>query len=51
MQWQEEGMFEKIMKELSEEADLQDMSLDSSCMNAHQARVGVKKGAVDSEHN
>lgn len=42
--WQEEGLFEKILNELSEEADLQDMSLDSSCVKAHQASAGAKKG-------
>jgi hypothetical protein len=42
--WQEDGLFEKILKELGEEADLQDMSLDSSCVKAHQASAGAKKG-------
>ena len=43
-QWQEEGIFEKILKELGQEADFQDMSLDSSCVKAHQASAGAKKG-------
>ena len=43
-QWQEEGIFEKILKELGEEADFQDMSLDSSSIKAHQASAGAKKG-------
>ena len=43
-QWQEEGTFEKILKELGEEADFQDMSLDSSSVKAHQASAGAKKG-------
>ena len=29
VQWQEEGLFDTILKELSEEADFQDMSIDS----------------------
>jgi len=43
-QWQEEGTFEKILKELGEEADFQDMSLDSSSVKAHQASADAKKG-------
>jgi transposase len=43
-QWQEEGIFEKILKELGEEADFQDMSLDSSSIKVHQASAGAKKG-------
>lgn len=42
--WQESGLYEKILKELSEEADLQDISLDSSCVRAHQHSAGAKKG-------
>jgi transposase len=45
-QWQEEGVFEKILKELGQEADFQDMSLDSSCVKAHQASAGAKKGLL-----
>ena len=44
VQWQEEGLFDKILKELSEEADFQDMSIDSSTVKAHQASAGAKKG-------
>lgn len=44
MQWQEEGLFEKIFKELCIDADLQDMSLDSSIIKAHQHSAGAKKG-------
>ena len=43
-QWQEEGLFDTILKELSEEADFQDMSIDSSTVKAHQASAGAKKG-------
>ena len=44
VQWQEEGLFDTILKELSEEADFQDMSIDSSTVKAHQASAGEKKG-------
>ena len=44
VQWQEEGLFDAILKELSEEADFQDMSIDSSTVKAHQASAGAKKG-------
>ena len=44
VQWQEEGLFDTILKELSEEADFQDMSIDSSTVKAHQASAGGKKG-------
>ena len=43
-QWQDEGIFEKILIDLGEEADFQDMSLDSSSVKAHQASAGAKKG-------
>ena len=44
VQWQEEGLFDAILKELSEEVDFQDMSIDSSTVKAHQASAGGKKG-------
>ena len=44
VEWQEEGLFDTILKELSEEADFQDMSIDSSTVKAHQASAGAKKG-------
>ena len=43
-QWQKSGVFAKILKELGEEADLEDMSLDSTCVDAHQHGAGAKKG-------
>ena len=44
VEWQESGLFAKILDELGEEADLQDMSLDSTCVRAHQHSAGAKKG-------
>jgi len=43
-QWQESGLFEKIFKDLAIDADLQDMSLDSTSIKAHQSSAGAKKG-------
>lgn len=44
VEWQEEGLFKRILDELSEEADLQDMSMDSTSVKAHQHSAGAKKG-------
>ena len=44
VQWQEEGLFDTILKELSEETDFQDMSIDSSTVKAYQSSAGAKKG-------
>jgi transposase len=43
-EWQESGLFQRIFEELAEEADLQDMSVDSTYIKAHQASAGAKKG-------
>lgn len=43
-EWEEAGLFETILEELAEDADLQDMSLDSTTIKAHQASAGAKKG-------
>ena len=42
--WEESGLFAKILKDLGMEADLQDMSLDSTSCKAHPASAGAKKG-------
>lgn len=44
MQWQKEGLFERIFKELCIDADLQDMCLDSTIVKAHQHGAGAKRG-------
>lgn len=44
VEWQKSGLFGRILEELGEEADLQDMSLDSTCVRAHQHSAGAKKG-------
>ena len=42
--WEKTGLFAKILEELGEEADLQDMSMDSTSVDAHQHSAGAKKG-------
>lgn len=42
--WQETGLFEKIFKELGEDVDLQDISMDSTSCKVHQHGAGAKKG-------
>ncbi|MEC0231917.1 hypothetical protein [Paenibacillus alba] len=37
-------LFEKIFESLSSDADLQDVSLDSTSCKAHQHAAGAKKG-------
>lgn len=43
-EWEEAGLFQTLFEELAEEADLQDLSLDSTIIKAHQASAGAKKG-------
>jgi transposase len=42
--WEKSGMLTKILSELGTEADLQDMSLDSTTAKAHQHAAGAKRG-------
>lgn len=42
--WQEQGLFEKVFQALSADADLQDISIDSTSCKAHQHSAGAKKG-------
>jgi transposase len=44
--WQEQGVFEKVFHELRIEADLQDISIDSTSCKAHQHSAGAKKGGL-----
>ena len=41
--WQEQGLFEKIFKELALNCDLQDVSLDSTTVKVHQDAGSKKK--------
>jgi transposase len=43
--WQESGIFQKILEDLGVEADLQDMSIDSTSVKVHQHAAGAKKGS------
>lgn len=44
VQWQESGLFAQILEELGGDADLQDISMDSTSVKAHQHSAGAKKG-------
>ena len=43
VKWQKAGIFEKIFKDLAKDADMQDISIDSTCIKAHKASAGAKK--------
>ena len=43
VKWSEAGIFEKIFKNLAADADMQDISIDSTCIKAHKACAGAKK--------
>ena len=43
VKWQEAGIFEKNIKDLALDVDMQDISIDSTCIKAHKARAGAKK--------
>ena len=42
--WTKLGIFEKIFKILSSDADMQDCGIDSTSCKVHQHAAGVKKG-------
>ena len=42
--WTEQGIFEKIFDALSSDADMQDISIDSTSSKVHQHAAGAKKG-------
>lgn len=44
VRWQKLNIFETVLKKLSEAADMQDVSIDSTCCKAHQHSAGAKKG-------
>jgi len=47
--WQKSGLFAKILEELGEEADLENIGMDSTSVDAHQHSAGAKKGAENAE--
>ena len=42
--WLDAGVFENIFDILSVDADMQDLSLDSTSIKVHQHAAGAKKG-------
>ena len=43
-EWSESGLIEKICYELGEDADPQDISIDSTYIKAHKASAGAERG-------
>ena len=43
-EWQKSGLIEKIFHELGEDADLEDISMDSTYIKAHKASAGAERG-------
>ena len=43
-EWSESGLIEKIFHELGEDADLQDISIDSTYIKTHKASAGAERG-------
>ena len=43
--WSDNAVFENIFLILSMDANIQDISLDSSCVKAHQHSAGAKRGS------
>ena len=44
VEWQKSGLIEKIFHELGEDADLEDISIDSTYIKAHKASAGAERG-------
>lgn len=44
VQWLESGLLEKIFHELSSDADLENISIDSTYIKAHKASAGAQRG-------
>lgn len=42
--WSKVGAFQELFQALTQEADLQDVSIDSTSCKAHQHAAGAKKG-------
>ena len=42
--WSEAGVFKVVFDSLSVDADMQDLSIDSTTVRAHQSSAGAKKG-------
>ena len=48
VKWSEAGIFEKIFKDLADDVDMQDISIDNPCIKAHKASAGAKNKIPDS---
>ena len=44
VRWSESGVIQKIFESLTEDADMQDLSMDSTAIRVHQHASGAKKG-------
>jgi transposase len=42
--WRDDGTLEKIFRAFSADADMEDLSIDSTCSKVHQSANGNKKG-------
>lgn len=42
--WRDDGTFQRIFAELGKDADMENLSLDSTSVKAHQHSAGAKKG-------
>jgi transposase len=42
--WNNDNVFQKLFESLSSDADMQDVSIDSTSCKAHQHSAGAKKG-------
>ena len=49
--WRDEGTLLKVFEHLREDADYENLSIDSTLVKAHQSSAGAKKRAKDSEVN
>ena len=49
--WSEAGIFVKVFKDLADDADMQDISIDSTCIKAHKASAGAKSKIPDSPNS
>ena len=47
--WLDDGILDNIFRVLSLEAELSELSIDSTIVRAHQASAGAKKGAQNSK--
>ena len=43
--WSQNHIFKKLFEQLSQDADMQDISIDSTSCKVHQHAAGAKKGA------